>query len=260
MIDVLEILTRFAEHPAPAYLFVGGDRETKRQTVERFARMVLRLSETDSLDAHPDFIRVVREEGTKELNVKQARALVERMRLTSARGGKKVALVEQADRWNEEACNALLKAIEEPSPNEVYLFIAERSERLPATLRSRLAMIPFGHVARSTQHVASDGLLNTLATAPVGVQCQTLEKLAQTCEAEDDPVEAWQDTLTQLMHECRAQMLHDPCSMLHVGYGLIHAWHLTHSSLSPRLALEWSAVSPYIRDKSVPHFLSFPSL
>jgi hypothetical protein len=72
------------------------------------------------------------------------------MQLTSARGGYKVALIEEADRLNEEAANALLKAVEEPSPNTVYLFLAEQSDRLPATLRSRLVKMEFGRVPTKT--------------------------------------------------------------------------------------------------------------
>lgn len=99
------------------------------------------------LSSHPDFIRLGREEGAKEIVVKQVRELIVRMQLTSARGGYKVALIEQADRLNEEAANALLKVVEEPSAKTVYIFLAEQPDRLPATLRSRLVKMEFGRVA-----------------------------------------------------------------------------------------------------------------
>jgi DNA polymerase-3 subunit delta' len=102
------------------------------------------------INSHPDFIRITREEGAREIVVKQARELLTRMQLTSARGGYKVALIEEADRLNEEAANALLKAVEEPSPNTVYLFLAEQPDRLPATLRSRLVKMEFGRVPTKT--------------------------------------------------------------------------------------------------------------
>ena len=82
--------------------------------------------------------------------MKQVRELIARMQLTSARGGYKIALIEEADRLNEEAANALLKAVEEPSANTVYIFLAEQPDRLPATLRSRLVKMEFGRVPTKT--------------------------------------------------------------------------------------------------------------
>jgi DNA polymerase III delta prime subunit len=84
------------------------------------------------VEHHPDFVRIRREEGAREIVVKQARELLARMQLTSAYGGYKVALIEEADRLNEEAANALLKAVEEPSAHTIYIFLAEQPDRLPA--------------------------------------------------------------------------------------------------------------------------------
>lgn len=253
---ILEILTQTVTQPAAAYLFSGPNHVGKRLVADRFSRLLLNLSLTDSLEAHPDFVRVRREEGAKEIVVKQARELVARMHLTSARGGKKIALIEQADRLNEEACNALLKAVEEPSPNEVYIFIAEQPERLPATLRSRLTIIPF-HLVPGTKNPVpgTSSLMETLVSSPMGVQCQALEKRSQQLEATDDASDAWREELQGLMADCRSLFSSDPRCALRVGHGLIHAWYLTSTNLSPRLALEWAAASSYLISESIPSFL-----
>ncbi len=50
-------------------------------------------------------------------------------------------LFEDADRATEQAANALLKAIEEPSPRTVWLLCAPSAADLPTTIRSRCRLI-----------------------------------------------------------------------------------------------------------------------
>lgn len=146
---IIRVLNHALTKPAHGYLFCGPRGAGKGSIAERFAAGLLLGPDASSfheINTHPDFIRIAREEGAREIVVKQARELLTRMQLTSARGGYKIALIEEADRLNEEAANALLKAVEEPSPNTVYLFLAEQPDRLPATLRSRLVKMEFGRV------------------------------------------------------------------------------------------------------------------
>lgn len=155
---ILRVLEHALQKPAHGYLFSGPRSVGKTTVAERLAAALLgyvthntqhptKESESSFLSSHPDFIRLQREEGAKEIVVKQVRELLGRMQLTSARGGYKVAFIEQAERLNEEAANALLKAVEEPSPKTVYIFITEQPDRLPATLRSRLTKVEFGRVS-----------------------------------------------------------------------------------------------------------------
>lgn len=170
---IIRVLNHALSKPAHGYLFCGPRGVGKGSVAERFVGGLLGYtshithhasSESETvphhdasrvmrdawLSSHPDFIRIVREEGAREIVVKQARELIARMQLTSARGGYKIALIEEADRLNEEAANALLKAVEEPSANTVYIFLAEQPDCLPATLRSRLVKMEFGRVPTKT--------------------------------------------------------------------------------------------------------------
>jgi shikimate kinase len=166
---ILRVLEHALQKPAHGYLFSGPRSVGKTTVAERLAAGLLGWQEIKNqkselknadlildtgysildtfLSSHPDFIRLQREEGAREIVVKQVREVLVRMQLTSAHGGYKVALVEQAERLNEEAANALLKAVEEPSPKTVYIFITEQPDRLPATLRSRLTKVEFGRVS-----------------------------------------------------------------------------------------------------------------
>jgi DNA polymerase-3 subunit delta' len=54
-----------------------------------------------------------------------------------ATGTWRVVIVDQADELNINAANAILKSLEEPPPNTVFLLISSEPGRLPTTIRSR---------------------------------------------------------------------------------------------------------------------------
>ncbi len=294
---ILDILSKTSSHPASAYLFSGPDGVGKRMVAERFARILLEVDAKTSLDAHPDFIRLLREEDARSFSIEQTRAFVQRMSLSTARGGRKIAYVADAERLNEESANALLKAVEEPSANATYLFVTEAPERLPATLRSRLTPIVFGRVqSDELRHwIQSEGLSperveiclkrasgspgmikrciaddaawtereklvreiwKTLLEGPVGKSCGVLEQLTQRIEKMDDAEAEWRTVLHLIMRECSRTFEDRPRESTQMAHGLFHAWRLVGSSLSPRLALEWSAIQPYLREEPfIPSFL-----
>lgn len=275
------MLESLADHPGHAYLFHGPDGIGKRLAARSFAAKILHIDDVGHLSAHPDFILLEREEGGREIKIKQTRELVARMQMTSALGGFKVALIAEADRLNEESANALLKSVEEPSGASVYLFISEQSSRLPATLRSRLASIAFSPVpfsemsgtfseefirasrgcpgiasrlqadpeAREIRKREAAALIDSLVHAPLGVELGEIERLYKRLQSEEDAELAWRAILIELMQAAPAHMAQDPAAFSRIGRGLARAWNMIGSSLSPHLALEWAAIEPYIVGK-----------
>jgi DNA polymerase-3 subunit delta' len=71
------------------------------------------------------------------IGVDAARSLVARAARTPVGGRWHVVVVEDADRLTEQAANALLKAIEEPTPRTVWLLCAPSVEDVIPTIRSR---------------------------------------------------------------------------------------------------------------------------
>ncbi|MEZ5876153.1 MAG: hypothetical protein R3D30_15520 [Hyphomicrobiales bacterium] len=51
--------------------------------------------------------------------------------------GWRVVVVDRADELNQNAANALLKALEEPPPQTLFLLVSSAEGRLPVTIRSR---------------------------------------------------------------------------------------------------------------------------
>ncbi len=53
----------------------------------------------------------------------------------------KVFIIEEADRMNDEAQNALLKTLEEPQPDTVFILLSEHEQELLDTIHSRCRVI-----------------------------------------------------------------------------------------------------------------------
>jgi DNA polymerase-3 subunit delta' len=89
--------------------------------------------------SHPDVMRVQTE--TSKHNVGDMRSLVLRASLHPARGRFQVIVIEDADRLaigdEHRSANALLKAIEEPTPRTVWMLCAPTLEDVLPTIRSR---------------------------------------------------------------------------------------------------------------------------
>lgn len=90
-----------------------------------------------SADHHPDLHWLFPEEDKTAISVEQIRGLGADLSLKSHAGGAKVVLFEPADGMTTAAANALLKSLEEPSPDTYLLLLADQPNRLPATIRSR---------------------------------------------------------------------------------------------------------------------------
>ncbi|HQR27140.1 MAG TPA: DNA polymerase III subunit delta' [Nocardioides sp.] len=89
--------------------------------------------------SHPDLTRVRTER--LSIGVDEVRDLVRRSALAPVGTRGQVMVVEDADRLTEQACNALLKAIEEPTESTVWLLCAPTVEDVLPTIRSRCRLV-----------------------------------------------------------------------------------------------------------------------
>ncbi|MBD7917384.1 DNA polymerase III subunit delta' [Cellulomonas sp. Sa3CUA2] len=85
--------------------------------------------------AHPD-VTLVATEGVF-IRVDATRPLVELAQRSPSQGRWRVIVVEDADRFNDQSANVLLKAVEEPPPRTVWLLCAPSPEDVLVTIRSR---------------------------------------------------------------------------------------------------------------------------
>jgi len=142
-----------------AWLLVGPEGIGKATLAYRFARSVLDEGKEggvrEALDrdhpvfrkvaalSHPNLLLIRRawNEKTKRyaqsIGVDEVRRLRAFLGTTAGEGGWRVVIVDRADELNQNAANALLKALEEPPPKTLFLLISSAEGRLPVTIRSR---------------------------------------------------------------------------------------------------------------------------
>ena len=88
-------------------------------------------------ETHPDFHCIKPEEGKTILGVDLIRKGVQSAWETSILGGARVILIEQADKMNTAAANALLKTLEEPPLQCHFILLADSLSGMLATVLSR---------------------------------------------------------------------------------------------------------------------------
>ncbi len=89
--------------------------------------------------SHPDITRVATDK--LSIGVDEVRELVRRSALAPVGSGFQVLVVEDADRLTDQAFNALLKAIEEPTGHTVWVLCAPTVEDVLPTIRSRCRLV-----------------------------------------------------------------------------------------------------------------------
>ncbi len=123
-----------------------------------------RACRTALAGSHPDVTRVTTDR--LSIGVDEVRELVRRSALAPVGSGYQVLVVEDADRLTDQAFNALLKAIEEPTGHTVWVLCAPTVEDVLPTIRSRCRLV--GLTTPTAAEVAAylvrqDGVSDALA-------------------------------------------------------------------------------------------------
>lgn len=87
--------------------------------------------------SHPDLLSIAPLEVGKDISVEQIRAVPPFLSMTAAQSGWRIVIVDHAESMTRSAQNALLKVLEEPSPNSLLILLAENMGALLPTIRSR---------------------------------------------------------------------------------------------------------------------------
>ena len=86
---------------------------------------------------HADLFWVERGDSGTRVTIGQVRALQNALHLQSTEGGRRAAVIADAERLNNEAQNALLRILEEPPPQTTLVLATATAAGLLATVRSR---------------------------------------------------------------------------------------------------------------------------
>ena len=127
-----------------AYLLAGADGKAKLALVQKLFAKFCGSDQLERIERgnHPDFVHVKPEE--EVISVDQIRTLPKSLSYPPLEAEKRFVLIEQAQLMNAQACNALLKILEEPPHHTMFfLFCSDPSELLPTILsRSQVLRIP----------------------------------------------------------------------------------------------------------------------
>jgi DNA polymerase III subunit delta' len=115
--------------------------------VEQRAHPDFAVVEPESMaapDAHGPDEGERRKKPSAQIGVDRVRELADFVNLTSHRGARRIVLIHPAESMNIQAANALLKTLEEPPPQALFLLVSHRVHRIPPTIRSRCQQVKIG--------------------------------------------------------------------------------------------------------------------
>ena len=171
--------------------------------------------------SHPDFVRLerlTRESGTdlaRSITVDQVRRLQRLFATTASLSPWRAVVIDSIDDLERNAANALLKNLEEPPPQTVFLLVSHAPERLLPTIRSRCRVLrlqpldddAMASALRSALPEADEAEIQSLvqvgggapgrAIAFRGLDIEALDEAMRTLAREGDPTNARRSALAQ---------------------------------------------------------------
>lgn len=129
---------------------------------------------------HPDFGFVEKNKDRAFLQIEQfigdrehrnRAGLCHNISMTPFRGGRKIAIIDDADFFNQESANCLLKTLEEPPPRSIMIMIGTSEQKQISTIRSRSQIVHFQPL--TIQEVAS-----VMSRLDLGDQSSDIDSLA----------------------------------------------------------------------------------
>ena len=163
-----------------------------------------------SSGGHPDLLTIERpmdeRKGIKKNNVdvETARKVVPFLRMTSADGGWRVVIVDDADTMNRNAQNALLKILEEPPKQSILILVTHRLGAMIPTIRSRCRVLHFNPLDETSLKQLMEKevggsisaheqkLLSAMASGSIGIAQKVVETGGlETAQTILDILEKW---------------------------------------------------------------------
>ena len=156
-------------HIAPAYLFSGPEGVGRKKTAKVFIRAILEKNKNQEStirkiesNNHPDLLwieptytvqgKIISQTKAKSENISiksppqirlnQIKEIINFLGKNPFESERSIVIIEDIERINESASNALLKTLEETNKG-LFILITNRPEKLLSTIRSRCQTVPF---------------------------------------------------------------------------------------------------------------------
>lgn len=153
--NTLKILSKIvkSKNIAQSYIFSGVEGVGKKLFALYFAKMLNcekqntypcnECSQCLKIDKklHPDILLLSTER--KQISIEMIKDILSFAITKSFEGRYKVIIIDEAEKMNKFAANALLKTIEEPAPNTIIILLTSNVKKLLPTIISRCLRINF---------------------------------------------------------------------------------------------------------------------
>ena len=171
-----------------AYLFCGTRGTGKTTTARILAKAVNCLSDGERPCGHcancmaikdGTFMDVIEIDAASNNGVENIRELRESVKYPPAIGRKKVYIIDEVHMLSTGAFNALLKTLEEPPENVMFILATTEPQKLPATILSRCMRLDFKRVP---QNILMDGMREICTDKGVEITESALKLLANCAD------------------------------------------------------------------------------
>ncbi len=143
-------ISRFIEHPSHALVLVAPEGSGKQALLRFVTIQILGLPIERTLDSYP-YLKIVEPEVDKtSISIEAVRGLhhYTSLKLPDKAAYRIIHILEAQD-MGHEAQNSLLKLLEEPPANTIFMMTTTSSQRLLPTIRSRVQQITVHRPSRS---------------------------------------------------------------------------------------------------------------
>jgi len=157
------------QHIAPAYLFSGPEGVGRKKTAKVFVNSILDkdFNKEDTRrkienNNHPDLLWIepsyivqgksisqtkaraesISMKSPPQIRLNQIKEIIEFLGKKPFEAERSIVIIEDVERINESASNALLKTLEDTNTG-LFILICQRPEKLLSTIRSRCQLVPF---------------------------------------------------------------------------------------------------------------------
>jgi len=151
---------------AHAYLLQGAPHGAALRFAEKLLNLIFNNHPQVQTRAHPDIVWLEPQSKSRQITIDEIRDLIRQLSQTSFAGGWKASVILCADRMTDQAANALLKTLEEPSAKTLLILITDEPQALLPTISSRCQRISLSDEDEEVSRHWKDPLLDILGELP----------------------------------------------------------------------------------------------
>ena len=130
-------------HPDSHFIFPVVKKKSTKDVVsdDYIAEWRELIAKTPYFNLHTWLEEMGAENQQAQIYVKESNEIIRKLSLKSSQGGYKIIIIWLPEKMNQECSNKLLKLLEEPAEQTVFLLVSEEPDMLLTTIQSRTQRI-----------------------------------------------------------------------------------------------------------------------